>query len=61
MNRDKLLKVLGDMPEESFSFFVLWALTYTNGRLEGFSKDSRDSLVSLKDAAREYFKETKEN
>lgn len=64
MNRIKLLLILALMPEESFGWFVGWALSsqskymgkYPDG-LGGFRPESRKSIEELQKAAEEYAKQ----
>ena len=56
-NRQGLLTVLTVMPDEAFGWFVVWAsggmMQYPDG-LGGFMPASRDSILALRKAAREY-------
>lgn len=56
-NRIKLLKVLEEMPDEAFGWFVGWAsgimMQYPDG-LGGFSENSRKSIELLRKEASEY-------
>lgn len=57
MNRKELIKVLEEMPEEAFGWFVSWAsglmIQYPDG-LGGFRNDSRESINKLREAAKQY-------
>lgn len=56
-DRTKLLKILEEMPEEAFGWFVGWAsgvmINYPDG-LGGFMDDSRKSIESLRKEASDY-------
>lgn len=61
-NRKELLKVLEDMPEEAFGWFVGWAsglmMQYPDG-LGGFQDNSRESINKLRKVANKYIEEFK--
>ena len=58
-SKAKLLKVLKDMPDEAFGWFVAWAggamMQYPDG-LGGFRPESRKSIKALHEAAEDYIK-----
>jgi len=63
MDRTKLLKVLQEMPDEAFSWFVSWAMVTSKeypmpfkypGGLGGFQPESRAAIEKLHAAALSY-------
>lgn len=58
-DRTPMLTIVKEMPEEAFSWFVVWALTSAYGSISEFQSDSKKSIVELRDAAREYMDKQK--
>lgn len=63
-SRTKLLKILSEMPDEAFGYFVIWAtgndVRYPDTKqLGGFMPESRKSIIALKKAAIAYANQMK--
>lgn len=52
--RKALITVLAEMPDESFGWFVAWALGGFPDGLGGFTPESRTAIEALRRAAEAY-------
>lgn len=52
--RAALAKVLAEMPEEAYGWFVAWAMQGFPSGLGGFKPESRASIEALRKAAARY-------